>query len=62
VARVMRVAALRLGHRDDVAHVLNHDVACGHVAQGEDALAVHAGGLDFDARMIQRQRDGLARE
>ena len=42
VAWVVRVAALRLGHADDFTHVLDNALACGHVAQGENALAVNA--------------------
>jgi hypothetical protein len=37
----VRVAAQRLGHRNDFAHVLDDYFACGHGAQGEYALAVH---------------------
>jgi hypothetical protein len=49
VAGVVRVAALRLGHGDDFAHVFNDPLASDHVAQGEHAFAVNARGEDFNA-------------
>ena len=48
VARVMRVATLRLGHGDDFTHVFDDALTRSHVAQGEHAFAVDARGLDFD--------------
>ena len=42
VGRVVRVASNRLGHGDDLAHVLDEPLACGQVARGEHTLAVHA--------------------
>ena len=42
VARVMRMATLRLGHGNDFTHVLDDGLTCGHVTQGEHAFAMHA--------------------
>ena len=60
IARVMWMATLRFGHRNNFTHVFNDRLACGHVAQGKDAFPVHTGGEDFDARIGQQFRSGFA--
>ncbi len=45
VVHVVRVSCNGFGHADDLAHVLDESLACGQVARGEHALAVHAGSL-----------------
>jgi hypothetical protein len=42
VTRIVRVAGHGLGHADDLPHVLDDALACGQVARGEHAFAVHA--------------------
>ena len=46
---VVGVTRLRLGPRDDLAHVLNKSFAFGNVLHGEHALAVHARAAGLDA-------------
>ncbi len=51
ITGVMRMAMLRLGHRNDFPHVLNDSLTCGHVTQGKHALAMDARGEDLDSRL-----------
>ena len=48
VAGVMGVAAYRLSHADDLAHILDHRLACGDVAGREHTFAVHVRRLHMD--------------
>jgi hypothetical protein len=53
----VRVARNRLGHADDLTHVLDHRLACRHVARGKHAFAMHAGSQHLDwGFMLARQR------
>ena len=41
VVQVVRMAGNGLSHADDLAHVLDEPLACGQMAGGEHALAMH---------------------
>ena len=49
---VVRVAALRLGHGNDLTHIFDDGFARGHGAQGKHAFAVHTRGQHFDLQWI----------